>query len=52
MRSIGLLKEFPQEGTYVCPHCGKKYKNDATMKSHIRKEHPKGTDEEEKNANN
>lgn len=51
MRHVGLmieaqLQETPE--TFLCPHCGKKYKSEAALKAHCRKEHPDAFDNSEK----
>lgn len=39
-----LLQEVSTE-LHACPHCDKKYKSGAALKSHCKKEHPDVFDE-------
>lgn len=39
MRTVGLILP-PEEPAYICPHCGKNYKSEASLTKHLQDKHP------------
>nr|DAP96435.1 MAG TPA: C2H2 type zinc-finger protein [Caudoviricetes sp.] len=39
MRIIGMILTA-RDPLFLCPHCGKEYKNEAVLEKHIHEKHP------------
>lgn len=45
---IGLVFDTPEDThneEHVCPHCGKKYKNQENLDKHIKDKHPEAAED-------
>ena len=36
-KTVGLV--FHDEPKFICPHCGKEYKNESALEKHIKEKH-------------